>query len=100
MANYTVPAGDVGVHAKTLVANTADKVTFTSQDLPMVEVITDGSAAVFVSFGAVPATVNGTPCFQVPALAGASVFPVHTSGDTVVNLISAGTPVYSVAKAS
>lgn len=100
MANYTVAVGAVAVHDKQLAANVADKVTFTGQDLDVVEILSDGAAAIFVAFGAaaVP-TVGGPNCYQIPAAAGSSVFRVHTSGDTVVHLISAGTPTYSVCRA-
>jgi hypothetical protein len=96
---YTVPAGDVGVHAKTLVASTVDTVTFTSADLPEVEVLTDGTADIYVTFGSTKTpTVAGTQCWRVPAGSASAVLPVHTSGDTIVKLISSGTPGYSVAR--
>lgn len=98
MASHTVPAGHVGVHAKTLVADTVDTVTFTGADLTQVRVISDGTEDLYVSFGTVTPTVAGTMCHLVPA-AGAVVLPVRTSGDTVVKLISAGTPTYSVERA-
>lgn len=101
MASYTVPAGHIGVHAKTLVAATVDTVTFTGADLAEVRVITDGAADTYVSFGSGTPTVAGTNTWRVPALTGNNMvidLPVHTSGDTVVKLISSGTPVYSVTR--
>jgi hypothetical protein len=98
MAAYTVPAGDVGVHEKQLAATTVDTVTFTGADLSEVEILSDGSAAIYVSFGAATPTVGGTGCWQVPAASSSAVLHPHTSGDTIVKLISAGTPVYSVAR--
>lgn len=98
MAAYEVPAGHVGVHEKTLTAATVDTVTFTT-DLPEVEVITDGTAAIYVAFGAdAEPTVAGTDCWQIPAGSASAVIEPRSSGPTVVNLISAGTPVYSVAR--
>ncbi len=99
MANFTVPAGHVGVHEKTLVANTVDQVTFTGIDLTEVEVLSDGTADIYVSFGAdVTPTVAGTQCYRVPEGTVSTVLTVRTSGDTVVKLISTGTPAYSVAR--
>jgi hypothetical protein len=99
VADHVVPAGHVGAYAKTLVAATVDTVTFTGSDLPEVRVYTDGTAAIYVSFGdsAAP-TVAGTHCWLVPAVAGSLVLPVRKTGATVAKLISAGTPTYSVAK--
>jgi hypothetical protein len=99
MASYTVPAGHVGAHEKTLVADTADTVTFTGADLAEVRIITDGAADIYVSFGSssTPA-VAGSSSWRVPGVAGSTVLPVRTSGDTVVKLISSGTPEYSVSR--
>jgi hypothetical protein len=101
MANFSVPAGHVGVHEKTLAASTIDTVTFTGADLTEVEVISDGTADIYVSFGATTTpTITGTMCYRVPQATGGVmvVFSVRTSGDTVVKLISDGTPVYSVSR--
>lgn len=99
MTSYTVASGQVGVHEKQLVASTVDTVTFTDIDLPEVEVLSDGSADIYVSFGATTTpTVAGGMCYRVPAGNTAAVFTPRTSGDTVVKLISAGTPTYSVAR--
>ena len=99
MASYTVPEGHVGAHQKQLAANTVDTVTFTATDLAEVEILTDGTAAIFVRFGAGNSpTVAGTNCWQVPSGSGSAVLIPHTSGATVVNLISSGAPVYSVAR--
>lgn len=100
MAAHSVPAGHVGVYNKTLVASAVDSVTFVDEDVAEIEVMTDGSADIFVGFGDVTPTVNGTDCWRVPAAAGVSAFRPGTSGETVVKLISSGTPVYSVARAA
>lgn len=111
MADYGVPAGHVGAHAKTLVAAAVDTVTFElgSTGTPgwagvpkTVEVLSDGAADMYVTTnGSVP-TVGGSHCYRVPALAGATVIDVRDSDATdevVVKLISAGTPTYSVSRA-
>jgi hypothetical protein len=99
MANFTVPAGGIGVHEKTLVANTVDTVTFTGIDLDEVEVLSDGTSDIYVSFGSsTTPTVTGSMCYRVPAGSASAVFTPRTSGDTVVKLISVGTPVYSVSR--
>lgn len=99
MATYEVPAGDVGVHEKKLTASTVDTVTFAAADVAEVEVITDGSADVYVTFGASKTpTVAGTQCWRIPAGSVSAVIEPRTSGPTVVKLISAGTPFYSVAR--
>lgn len=100
VADYTVPAEHVGVHAKTLIANTQDTVTFTGADLDEVEILSNGAADIYVHFGAGNATVAGTDCWRVLPAMGSTVLPVHTSGDTVVKLISSGTPSYSVERTS
>jgi hypothetical protein len=97
MSNYTVSRGNVGVYDKTLAADTIDVVTFTGVDLDQVEIATDGSHDVYVTFGAGSTPmVGGGNSYRIPAVAGYTVFPVHTSGDTVVKLISSGVPLYSV----
>lgn len=96
VASYTVPEGHVGIHAKTLTANTQDTVTFTGVDLPEIEILSNGEADIYVRIGSGPATVAGTDCYRVMAAMGATSLPVDTSGDTVIKLISSGTPMYSV----
>lgn len=98
MTAYEVPAGDVGVHAKQLAASVVDTVTF-ADDLAEVEVLSDGSAAIYVSFGtgSTPAVAD-TGCWQVQENTAGAVLRPRMSGPTIVKLISAGTPVYSVAR--
>lgn len=100
MSEYSVPAGHIGIYDLVLTANQVDTVTFEGVDLREVEILTDGAADIYVTFdGQVPA-VRGTHCWKVPAVAGSVVLPNHTEGETVVNLISVGTPVYSVSRAA
>lgn len=100
MAAYTVPAGHIGVYSKALVAATVDTVTFTSTDVSEVDIVTDGTSPIFVTFDGSAPTVAGTACWLVPAVAGIHSFRPKTAGATVVKLISAATPTYSVARAN
>lgn len=100
MASYSVSASEHGAYAKTLVASTVDTVTF-DKDVDTVEVVSDGSAAIYVTVDGSTPTVAGAATYELPADAIAvRRIVVPTSGDTVVKLISSGTPVYSVAEAS
>lgn len=98
MAAYTVAEGKVGAHAKTLVADTADSVTF-ADDLPAVEVVSDGAAALYFTTDDSTPTVGGPNTHLLPAAVSRRTVKVAGAGDTVVKLISAGTPTYSVARA-
>lgn len=98
MAQYTVPPSDIGVHLKTLVANQVDTVTFQDRDLTEVEILNDGTADIFVRIGTATPVVGSGSCWRVLAALGSTIIPVDTSGDTVVKLISVGTPTYSVAR--
>ena len=96
MASYAVAASEVGVHDKALVAATVDTVTF-DRDCDEVEVIADGAAAVYFTVDGSAPTVAGNNTHVLPAGAvGRRRVVVPTSGDTVVKLISSGTPRYSV----
>lgn len=107
MASYTVSAGAIGKHDKTLVASTVDTVTF-ADDLDRVEIGSDGVAAIFVTVDGSTPTVSGDSTYKIPALASSSAgklgvfrtIEVPTAGGTVVKLISSGTPVYDCCKTS
>ena len=111
MASYTVPAGHVGVHEKTMVAGTVDTITFPvgssttpgwGQQPENIEVLTDGTASVYVTVDGSTPTVAGTHCYRIPAMAGSTVISVADSNgrdDVVVKMISSGTPQYSVSRA-
>lgn len=97
MAAYSVPRGQVSVHDKTLVANTADTITF-ADEVGEVRVWADGSAAVFVATDGQAATVNGGDCYEVePGTVGGSIMTVP-AGNRAISVISAGTPKYSVTR--
>lgn len=97
MASYTLTAGQVGAYEKTLVAATADSVTF-ADDIDTVEVSHDGTAFLYFTVDASVPTVAGAGCWMLPPYPSAISVSVPTSGGTVVKLISAGTPKYSVAR--
>ena len=112
MASYTVPNGHIGAYDKELTAETVDTVTFEIgvstaspgwADVPKeIEVYGDGSASIFFTTDGTTPTVGGTNCHWVPA-GGASSLVVDVRDDNpvdavVVKVISAGTPVYSVAR--
>jgi hypothetical protein len=111
MAEYTVPSGHIGVHKKTLVADTVDTVTYVlgSTGTPgwarmprRIGVLTDGAADMYVTVDGSTPTVEGTNCHRVPAVAGETVISVADDNpvdQVVVKLISAGTPIYSVSRA-
>jgi hypothetical protein len=100
VASYTVAADLHGAYAKTLVASTVDTVTFTD-DIDRVEITSNGAAAVYVTVDGTTPTVAGAGTFELPAgAASVREIAVPTAGGTVVKLISAGTPVYSVAETS
>ncbi len=97
MASYVVANNEVGAHAKTLVAATVDTVTFTDRDAEVVEVvnISGADAIYFTTDGAAP-IVAGNGTYFLPALTSTREVGIPTAGTTVIKLISAGTPSYSV----
>lgn len=99
MGSYAVAATENGAYAKALAAATVDTVTFAA-DLQSIEVISDGTSPIYLVIGSAPAapTVAGNHTWIVPAGAAPVIrrFPVPTDVGTVVRLISAGTPTYSV----
>lgn len=80
----------------TLVAATVATLTF-DYDAGEVEVLNvDGAAAVYVRTDGTDPTVAGTGCDVLPAAIGYARLKVRTDGNTVVKLISSGTPKVSV----
>lgn len=94
----TVAAGELGIRDITMTASTVDTVTF-ARDCEQVEVMkTDsGTASIYFTVdGSVP-TVSGKNTYRVPGLQGAALkVTVTGAGNTVVTLISSGTPTYDV----
>jgi hypothetical protein len=103
MATYTLAAGDIGAHNKTLAAGVVDTVTFPA-DFHRITIISDGAAAIFYTTDGSTPTVAGANCYILPA--GAVSADTRTPQDvgagagTTVKLISAGTPTYSVQRES
>lgn len=96
MASVAVAAGQKGTHG-TLVAATVDTVTFTGIDFNEVEVLNrNGAAEIYFTVDGTAPTVGGTNCYVLPAAITSAIVGVPTTGATVVKLISAGTPTYSV----
>lgn len=103
MTIYNLNKGEVAVQDKLLVANVADVVNF-PQEVRFVEVLTDGTADVFVTTDGSAAVVDGAHTFKVPATAlpfsGATSRPVSSRrlelDGTQVQVVSAAGVRYSV----
>lgn len=95
MATHTVAAGAIGTAAFTLTADTVDTVTFTGTSLDVVEIVSDGTAAVWYSLDGSTPTVGGANCYYIPAAVGTDLRK-PPSNATVVKLISSGTPLLRV----
>lgn len=99
MASYAVATGEQGAHAKALVAATVDTVTF-ADPVGEVEVVNHtGATAIYFTVDGVDPTVAGNATHLVPPVAGAAKrvrTPIRS--DTVVKLISSGTPTYSAVR--
>jgi hypothetical protein len=96
MASYTVAKGEIGAHAKTLVANIVDEVVFVDNKA-LIEVVSDGAAEIYFTVDASAPTVGGAAAYYLPAVPCSRTVPSPKPGETAVRLISAGTPKYSVA---
>lgn len=106
MATHALNPGEVGTAAFTLAASVVDTVTFAASDyLPAVEVVSDGTAAVWYTLDGSSPTVGGRHCYYIPAVPAVDSRSSRlrqpwsgVSGATVVKLISTGTPVLRVQK--
>jgi hypothetical protein len=105
MATYTLNAGEISAHDKQLVASTVDRIVFPNHRQE-VEIVWDGTAKGYVRVdGSAPATsgafsylMPAYPCKRVitlPDVPGTGT--AHVASE--VQIISAGTPVYSVTAA-
>lgn len=91
----TVTAAAFSAHL-TLTAATVDQVTLPG-NYGRVEVLNrDGSDEIYFTVDGATPTVGGDGTHVLPAQIGAVVVPSSGRGATVVRLISAGTPAYSI----
>jgi hypothetical protein len=96
MASYTIAATDLAVHDKVLVANTADTVTIAA-NANNVEILSDGSAALYFTVDGTTPTVSGSHCYKIPSgNSSAMVMSAVLPAGVAIKLISTGTPTYSV----
>jgi hypothetical protein len=99
MATYEVPYGHVGVHEIQLTPDEVDIIRFEGVDLNEVEILTNGTGDIYVTFGEnVTPEYAGTMCYRISPGVASSVFTVRTSGPTVVKLLSLMDPIYSVSR--
>lgn len=99
MATHAVAAGERAAHAKTLAPSTVDTVTF-ADDVDLVEILSDGAAAIYVRVDGSAPTVAGAFAYVLPSgVASKREIPVSgDAGSITVKLISAGAPTFSVTK--
>lgn len=99
MATYTLNAGDLAAHEKTLVASTVDTVQFASAVAEVEIVFIAGTDPIYVTLDGADPTVAGARTLVLPDVVGtARRFKVgRREAPTTVKLISIGTPTYSVA---
>jgi hypothetical protein len=96
MADVDVAADQIAAHNVQLAAAQVKTVRF-AEDLNSVDVISDGTAAVYYTLNGSTPAVAGSNCYLIPAGAiGVDTREPPTSGPTLVKLISEGTPVISV----
>ncbi len=84
------------VQHATLVANTVTQLTFTTNGARVEVLNVDGTAEVYFRTDGTNPTVGGTNCHLLPATVNSCEAADESTGDTVVRLISAGTPRVSV----
>jgi hypothetical protein len=98
MAEYNLTAGQHGAYAKTLAAGTTDEVSF-EDDLLVVEVFSNGNAALYFTIDGSQPVVRGPGSWELPAGGPVSrtlTVSDRTGANIVVRLVSDGTLQYSV----
>lgn len=99
MTSYSVSAGNVAAHAKTLVADTADAVSF-ADNVSTVRIVVvaaaAGAAPIYVTGDGSAPTVAGANTNVLAAVAGAELVLELSGSVDQVRLISAGAHTYSV----
>lgn len=96
---YDIATDGVAVHDKVLTPNQADTVTITDE-WDQLEVLSDGTAALYFSTDGTPAAISGSHCYKIPA-GGISSAVVEAAPEdrSTVSIISAGATTYSVTRA-
>jgi hypothetical protein len=105
MSNFAVAANEIGAHEKTLVAAAVDTVTFATFR-SQVEVVTDGAASLYFTVDGSTPVAGAANTHYLPATASSKIVkcpaqhpsPGVKASGTIVKLISAGTPKYSVSR--
>ena len=98
MADYTIEAGEWGVHGITLSAATICTIQF-PDDVDEIEVLShDGAAPIYFTVDGTNPAVEGRASRVIPASISSAQVQPPTAGPTVVKLISAGTPKVSVTR--
>jgi hypothetical protein len=95
MTAYTISSGERAVHSKQLAAGVSDTVTL-EDGSDGLEVLSDGSAALFFSVDGTTATVGGGHCYELPQDATSANLAVSLAPGATVSLISSAGVVYSV----
>jgi hypothetical protein len=98
--NTSLAADERGAYGIALSAATVDTVTF-AEAVSAVEVISDGTAAIYVTVDGTAPTSKGKKTYEIPAAGSTLARTIKGNGNlTQVKLLSAGTPTYSVSKAA
>lgn len=92
---YTIAAGAVAQHAFALSTSTVETVTFTD-NVSAVQIISDGTAAVYYTTDGSTPTVGGANCYLIPAAVCVEERAMPQQGTDAIKLISSGTPTLSV----
>jgi hypothetical protein len=100
MATYTLTAGDRAAHEKTLVATTADTVTFVGFVNRVQIVNHDGADQIYVTVDGTTPVAKAATTYCLPAAISSLEIPVPDSkaSGVSVKLVSEGTPLYSVVR--
>ena len=93
---YNIDRGQLAAHDKTLVPGEVDTVSF-DEDPREIEVVTDGTAKLYVTVDGSEPTISGSNTHVLPAVVSVRKI-VHAHNPAPVKLISSGAVTYSVAR--
>jgi hypothetical protein len=102
MADYEVKRGEIGVYDKTLTPDVIDTVVFNAeQAIDLLEFMTDGAGAIYLTTDGSDPTISGAHCRKIPAVR--SVRTVRVAEDAqhteiTLKLLSEGAPEYDISK--